>query len=130
MWRHIMPSWKYTKRQTLKNIWNSFQEIINTTLEEFPLQFESFRKLGETVKLMKYLNTAILENLYLKMFDCMDLNDFEIQLVWDTLQCSSILKQKCIDRYTNAVRNNRTNRLTTATAATARQPETGNRADR
>ena len=72
-----------------------FLQTIDATIELFSVRFVQFRKFEDTTKFIKYPDTVDLENLDLTMFDWMELQDFEMQLV--ELQSSSIWKQKFVD---------------------------------
>ena len=72
-----------------------FLQTIDATLEQFSVRFVQFRKFEDTTKFMKYPDTVDFENLDLTMFEWMELQDFEMQLV--ELQSSSIWKQKFVD---------------------------------
>jgi hypothetical protein len=72
-----------------------FLQTIDTTLEQFSVRFVQFRKFEDTTKFIKYPDIVDFENLDLTMFDWMELQAFEMQLV--ELQSSSIWKQKFVD---------------------------------
>ena len=81
-----------------------FLQTIDTTLEQFSVRFVQFRKFEDTTKFIKYPDIVDFENLDLTMFDWMELQAFEMQLV--ELQSSSIWKQMFVD-LRSATRNNR-----------------------
>jgi len=70
-------------------------EILDATVNQFSSRFVQFRSFEETIKFLKYPDTIIFENLNLEIFNWMDLNDFEMQLV--EFQSSSIWKQKFVE---------------------------------
>ena len=72
-----------------------FLETVDATLEQFSVRFVQFRKFENTTKFIKYPDTVDFENLDFTMFDWMELQAFEMQLV--ELQSSSIWKQKFVD---------------------------------
>ena len=69
--------------------------MLDVKVNQFSSRFVQFRSFEETIKFLKYPDTIIFENLNLEIFNWMDLNDFEMQLV--EFQSSSIWKQKFVE---------------------------------
>ncbi len=70
-------------------------QVINSTIEQFSSRFANFRELEETTKFIKFPDSVKLAEINLNMFQWIDLDDFEMQLI--DFQSSSIWKQKFID---------------------------------
>lgn len=87
-----LDSYEYIEKPKLTK---TFSEIIQTLIKEFASRFQEFETFAETSKFIMFPDTIPINNLNLKIFKWMNLEDLEIELV--DFQSSSIWKQKFVN---------------------------------